>query len=378
MSSDGRNEQKHAAPNEPTPKKLRSSEPDLKVVLGSSGGDGGGGEVDLVTRWYHSQTLAAKSRYVDAMLASPMRERETRTISFPDIQATSWDLMMKFLDDPIAIRTMEARDVMKVAKHYDKYEFCDGRRLCDMVLVDYFKRALLDEESDSLIGQIDVDALVESVALAHEANLEKSFKEGMKYIWANVQSNHVPYGRTMFTEDNMETLAPLLSVSREMFSKLNPRFGDLIGDLHDELDKPDFPKRFVHECRHWLTRYTFCGFIAHIELSGTNGGADGQFYATDTECYQGAKQIWSVGGQRQQVQYEIKLQEKGWTILQRTPLPGVQEEDDSAVVEKAFWIAPYSVNLPLPPKSGWKAVDPLANGHGSPRIRYLLEEEGTM
>jgi len=375
MSSDGRNEQKHAAPNEPTPKKLRSSEPDLKVVLGSSGGDGGGGEVDLVTRWYHSQTLAAKSRYVDAMLASPMRERETRTISFPDIQATSWDLMMNFLDDPIAIRTMEARDVMKVAKHYDKYEFCDGRRLCDMVLVDYFKRALLDEESDSLIGQIDVDALVESVALAHEANLEKSFKEGMKYIWANVQSNFVPYGRTMFTEDNMETLAPLLSVSRQMFC-VEYGYGDLIGDLHNELDKSDFPKRFVNECRHWLTRDTLCGCITHIVLSGTYSNADGHFYPTEMERYKTLGQgRW--GGQ--QVKFEMKLQEKGWTILRKTlPTFGVEgvQEDDSTVVETVCWIAPCSVNLPLPPKSGWKAVDPLASG--SPRIRYLLEEEGTM
>mmetsp|Transcript_23965 Transcript_23965/g.53080 ORF Transcript_23965/g.53080 Transcript_23965/m.53080 type:complete len:373 (+) Transcript_23965:166-1284(+) len=372
MSSDGRNEQKHAAPNEPTPKKLRSSEPDLKVVLGSSGGDGGGGEV--VTRWYHSQTLAAKSRYVDAMLASPMRERETRTISFPDIQATSWDLMMNFLDDPIASRGMDVGDVMKVAKHYDKYEFCDGRRLCDAVLVDYFKRARQEEKSDNPSAR--VDDIVEAVALAHATNLEKAFKEGMHYIWANVQSNFVPYGRTMFTEDNMETLAPLLSVSREMFSKLNPRFGDLIGDLHNELDKSDFPKRFVNECRHWLTRDTLCGCITHIVLSGTYSNADGHFYPTEMERYKTLGQgRW--GGQ--QVKFEMKLQEKGWTILRKTlptlDVEGVQE-DDSTVVETVCWIAPCSVNLPLPPNSGWKAVDPLCSG--SPRIRYLLKAEGTM
>ena len=36
-------------------KRLRSSEPDLKVVVGSDG--------DEEVQWHHSQTLASKSKY---------------------------------------------------------------------------------------------------------------------------------------------------------------------------------------------------------------------------------------------------------------------------------------------------------------------------
>jgi hypothetical protein len=84
------------------PKRLRSSEPDLQVILGS--GD------DTSSRWCHSLSLALKSKYIDTMLSTPMREQETRTITFPDITPSTWHKMNKFLDDPLAIRDMKIED----------------------------------------------------------------------------------------------------------------------------------------------------------------------------------------------------------------------------------------------------------------------------
>ena len=95
-----------AAADERDGKRLRSSDPDLQVILGS-------GEEKTV-QWYHSQTLASKSKYIDTMLAVPMREREDRVISFPDIKPDVWAKMMKFLDDPIASREMNANDAVEV------------------------------------------------------------------------------------------------------------------------------------------------------------------------------------------------------------------------------------------------------------------------
>ena len=86
---------------EPESKKLRSSEPDLKVIIGSDeaekaaeGADADGKasanddgaekkQPAVVTKWYHSPSLASKSKYVDALLAAPMKESESRTITFP-------------------------------------------------------------------------------------------------------------------------------------------------------------------------------------------------------------------------------------------------------------------------------------------------------
>ena len=110
-------------------KKLRSSEPDLQIILGS--GD------DSSTQFTHSTALALKSKYVDTMLSTPMREQETRTITFPDITPTIWETMNKFLDDPLAAREMKAEDVRDVAVPYDKYEFTQGSKLCEMIMSDY-------------------------------------------------------------------------------------------------------------------------------------------------------------------------------------------------------------------------------------------------
>jgi len=101
---------------EPDPKKIRSSEPDLKVVIGSEGGEAGTADdaehEGVVTKWYISPSLAAKSKYIDALLAAPMKESKSRTITFPDISPATWELMMKLIDDPVACRTMKAEDVV--------------------------------------------------------------------------------------------------------------------------------------------------------------------------------------------------------------------------------------------------------------------------
>ena len=151
-----------AATDERDGKRLRSSEPDLKVILGS-------GEEETV-QWYHSQTLASKSKYIDTMLAVPMREREDRVISFPDIKPNVWAKMMKFLDDPIASREMNAKDATEVVVFYDKYEFVDGRRLCLHIIVDYMSDKSIRNMEKTF--SIDIDLIVDLVIAAHTATLK--------------------------------------------------------------------------------------------------------------------------------------------------------------------------------------------------------------
>jgi len=130
---------------------LRSSDPDLKVILGS-------GE-DQVTKWYYATSLANKSKYIDTMLSTPMKESDTRTITFPDITQEFWEAAIEFVDNPVKARKMEPSDVLNVAKFYDKYEFVDGTNLCDCVLLDYFEHLKVEEKELS----VDVDLLIDSV-----------------------------------------------------------------------------------------------------------------------------------------------------------------------------------------------------------------------
>ncbi|KAL7547371.1 hypothetical protein ACHAWF_010686 [Thalassiosira exigua] len=134
-------------------KKLRSSEPDLKVVLGK-------GESQSV-EWYHSQNLACKSKYIDAMLTAPMKEKEERTISFPDIDSETWQKMLDFLDNPLAARKMSARDAMELAPWYDKYEFGLGRELCEEVMSEFLSTQSLNKEVQK--HSLDIEFVIDLV-----------------------------------------------------------------------------------------------------------------------------------------------------------------------------------------------------------------------
>ena len=151
----------------------------------------------------------------------------------------------------------------------------------------------------------------------------------------------------------------------------------LIGDLHNQMDRSDFPKRFVEKSQRWLERDMLYRFVSHLELSGSTCTADGPFTlespcGASFEC--GRRVRWGDV----QVKIFIRLRTEGWAIVRET-LPTLDEDGEphyDSIIETACWVAPCSVNLPLPPTRGWKSADPLA--HGNPRIQYMLEEEGSM
>lgn len=88
---------------------------------------------------------------------------------------------MKFLDNPVVARKMKASDVLDVENFNDKYEFVEGTTLCADVLVDYFKS--LDEMEKKL--SLDVDLCVDSLVVAHEANLTNTMLVGVSYLGGN-------------------------------------------------------------------------------------------------------------------------------------------------------------------------------------------------
>ena len=295
-------------------KKLRCSEPDLRVVLGGSpaaapataaaGGIGDGGKMKraeeeeearargsssasssssspaaaadaaAVTRWHHSQDLARKSRYIDAMLAAPMRERDEMTVTFPDVTAGRWDAMMRFLDSPCAARKMNARDVVDVATLYDKYEFVEGRELCDDVARDYFSSWERREEDMT----VDVDLLVDLLTVTREANLDAAFAVGIEYVWMKLEGSHSrryrpPYNRFMFTESHMMKLQPLIRYSQTRQEQER----DWLTLAEHNLLSPNFPKEFVQALYHREQQELLEQCISRIVLSGTACNADGSY-----------------------------------------------------------------------------------------------------
>ena len=96
-----------------------------------------------------------------------MKEKDEYVISFPDIEPEVWSKIMLYLDDPVAARQMTAKDAKEVALLYDKYEFVEGTKLCDIVIVEYMKTTADMEKSFSL----DLELIIDLVLVSHKANL---------------------------------------------------------------------------------------------------------------------------------------------------------------------------------------------------------------
>ena len=372
-----------ASEGEPEPKRIRSSEPDLKVVIGSeddnSGagdgegktGDGGDAEkqqANMVTKWYHSQTLATKSKYIDALLAAPMKESESRTITFPNITPATWELMMKFIDNPLASRTMKAKDVIMVAKYYDKYEFAEGTKLCDHVLEEYFKAVTADHG----IVASDVDFFVDAVVVANDANLKQSFEAGIALTWGFLCTENIPVGRTAFTAEHMKMLAPLMNETADDARSWD-LFHELAGERY-EYKSDGFPEKFVGDCSDYFAHQSLISFISSIELSGADcenpfsGGPNGHFKPEDDDysfslrrSHFSEMHLVQFDGVHQHVFIRRPNKEVGWVMVFK------RAADDVETVAYRF---PLSGNLSLPPSKGWISVHPLAKGN--PTLRYHL------
>lgn len=326
--------------------------------------------------WYHSHALASKSKYIDTMLSTSMKEKDDKLITFPDISKTTWDEMMKFLECPIATRQMGATDVIKIAILYDKYEFTDGSKLCDQVLIDYFDSAEKQEQDLSL----DIDVIIDSVVIALEANLEAAYRQGMRYIWKSMKSfTQTPYGRTMFTEDQIRKLVPALQHFRSSEYEDIRKYGGL--GLLERVELPSFPQQFVSKGCSLYNNWLLQQCISHIELSGTHCNADGKFdinsclssfnYTSDRQArWDGEMMTFSI---ERQTSEEFD----GWAIIRSTIVQNDEDGDPDydTIVDKLCWVAPGSRNHFFPPRASncWKSFDPLATG--SPKIKFILNEE---
>jgi hypothetical protein len=243
------------AASEPPAKKIRSSPTDLKIVVGSA--EDGKQEVF----YHHSVILATHSDYVDAMLASPMAESETRELCFIDIEPGVWTQMLAFLEDPVMARRMDFEDAMLVLPFYDKYQFRKGKELCSELLLEDFKSIC---DTDSSAG---LDTLVHLLLLADQTNLATLRQQCIKQLChklVNASSNL----DVMFHEDHIRKLMPFIARDETLLFAVKA--------TKEEALSPLFPK-FL------LTSISLQAHMTKIRVSGANGEVDGIFdKKTDT------------------------------------------------------------------------------------------------
>jgi len=188
-----------------------------------------------------------------------------------------------------SLRKMNTNDAVAIAVYYEKYGFTEGANLCDDMLKDYFLSLEGSEETLS----IDVNFLIGALVVAKDANLH-CLKEGVRYIWKKMHSEDYPYGRTMFKESQMTTLATVLrhALSPEYKEKLGSenvlvkvrgvdvafpfdqsvRIGWKGGGnvLCRTLDiaNADFAKSFVTACTERSEELILHRCLKHVEITG--------------------------------------------------------------------------------------------------------------
>ena len=233
-------------------KKLRVTDPDLKVVLQYKDNNGKDAKQEYAM---YSHLLANLSVFVDTALSVDMKEKETKTITLPDVTPEVFDLAIKLETSPAAARTLTLEDAMKVVGFYHKYQFSGGLELCDLVLYECFeqksckqrkKEPVLDVsdlfaplriESPGILLQLLVDAAL----FAQDFDLEKSKKSSVR--WLSLNMNGTLGNNNVFNVSHIKKLHPLFKAG------LLSGVKSLAKLTSAEVESPLFPKYFVLERR---------------------------------------------------------------------------------------------------------------------------------
>ena len=258
-------------PQQPTTTTMiRSSDPDLTIIVGQ-------GEQQEIYE-YHSPIIAMHSQYIDNMLATPMREQETRTISFPEIHSADWESMIGYLQ-PGALPPQTLDQVRVVLPFYDKYEFQSGLAICDRMLAAF---------------DFDVDANLDQCMVAVEMvyKYAQRFPVAKAKAAACVRTVFASHARMFCLEkEHICRLVPALREDESLWTlavekALHPFDANLV-DSEMYLASPLFPEvldrsiqALANECALFHTR-------ASIEVAGA-----GAVEANGTYVYEEQGSYW--------------------------------------------------------------------------------------
>jgi hypothetical protein len=158
-------------PIRPDRKKLKSSVSDVKVLIGH----------EQEEYHYPSSVLANYSKCIDAMLAAPMKEGETRIIRFPTIEPYDWDKMIQFVSVPSESKYMCIGDVEYLAPLYNQYSFEGGFGLCNNIVERYFEK-MIEELNDIEERESNLHQSIEVILMADRVDLVDGREKGIEYF----------------------------------------------------------------------------------------------------------------------------------------------------------------------------------------------------
>jgi BTB/POZ domain len=326
------------SPTDASTSRLRFSDPDLQIVVGE-------GE-EQKTYEYYSPIMATHSSYIDHALAAPMREQESRSLTFPEIHPPDWDKMMSYLHAG-APAPQSVDDVRVVLNWYDKYDFDSGLEICDRVLggIDFNAESNLDHAM----------AAVELV-YQHSHRMTSSLPKAKKFI-SDMLGSDVDAFR-FFEIKHIRQLIPALRTEPDLWEKMQnfhrfPVDGDADRETYlDCLLFPDLLMRCIQaqlaekdivsepELRVVVTHSTSVAGWYHLE-----GGAWKKVDTDNMGCHL--------------IQYDAL---SGWAISHRV---------NTSVTSNVLFVCYTNLaNVFLPPKHGWKPLTETDPPQAAPVLEF--------
>ena len=268
-----------------------------------------------------------------------MLESKSLEIRFPDIEPEVWLKIIALLEDPTKARDITVQEAMQFSPIYDKYDFQKGCLLCSRVLTEY-----IEEKQPTL----DLNLRVDIFLLADRL--------GLKQVYEACLEDFRQYNKIMFTEDHLKKLAPLIAKERNLL--------DYMDSAKEDVLSPLWPRTFVLEQSLIAAEQALKLSIPKIQILLSGCGRDKILarHSNDDSIFRSNCLIkWPDIDNA--VRFAL-LRRAGsdWGIYGER-FPGRDEDghrDLSAIVTIPLWRAPNSANMPLPPITGWQAVDELA------------------
>mmetsp|Transcript_31458 Transcript_31458/g.51927 ORF Transcript_31458/g.51927 Transcript_31458/m.51927 type:complete len:378 (+) Transcript_31458:295-1428(+) len=343
-------------------KRLRSCDTDLTIVVGGEGSD----KNQQKTYEYHSQIMAMHSRYVDAMLATPMKEKRSRTITFPEIDPSDWEQMMQYLQ-PVASPPTTTQAVLRVLPWYDKYEFQDGLRLCDAVLT-----KLLTFQVEN-VGQLS--DYVQAAGAAYQHQLPRTKIKCLSFCRELFRKREARLGLTPVT---ISAFVPVLHEEHAVWQKVVGLIGPMAGNPEKDaiLANPFFPDLLVRAILSTDYEYNLDKKVSSIRVRNSGwAGVNGTYNRVTTTAATG-----NNNGTHHDVYEKITASFESyfvakrtgdgvWLLCRREPLGGLLNRQAPGYTQKVLFVSKAHPLSILPPRGGW---EPFENDYAiaSPIIKF--------
>ena len=337
-------------PQQPTTTTMiRSSDPDLTIIVGK-------GEQQKIYEC-HSPIMAMYSQYIDSMLATPMREQKTRTISFSEIDSADWESMIGYLQAGVPPQTLD--QVCAVLPFYDKYEFQSGLAICDRMLAAF---------------DFDVDANLDQCMVAVEMvyKYAQRFPIAKAKAAACVRTVFASHARMFCLEkEHICRLVPALREDESLWTlvvkqALNPLGHNLDCEMYLAsqiyLASPLFPELLDNRVQAMANENAQLQTLTSIEVTGAGAvEANGAYVREDPDrCFWYIKRTSPPSQEASHFITCCKFQNIGlpvWLIFcARVPPHGDRFPDIAALGESGdiLYVRRMSRNMCAPPTHGWR------------------------